>query len=1034
MKYLLTFFVLLTSIYSQNSIPYNFSFETNSQYEEITGGTISTVTGNDGGENIRLPFVFFYGGLPYITARISVNGWLAIGNSYSGTGWSNDLASTSQKPLIAPLWDDLNLDAQTVIRYESFGVAPNRRFVVQWKNVLWRSVRQNFQIILYESSNIISFVYGNMLQPSGASASIGINDTIGGPNRFISVTPASSPNYSTTQANNSINSTAFLSGYKYNFTPVQQSPEIFLQQNTQNIAPSSTNQIILRVKLFVPGPLSLNPEIHKLYFSTIGSSNHSDILNAKLFYTGKSANFNTNTQHGNTINSPSVNFIIDGVTSLEYGVNYFWLTYDISPGAQNGNLIDATCDSIQFFGVPAISNPNGARTVVQGISGILTVGASGNYQSLSSALNALNTSALSGPVTLLIQNNYSTVNETFPVQLGNIPGASSLNTLTIRPASDVTSLTIEASSTAIFEFINSKFIIIDGRPLGNDTLKALTIINNQSTGNTLRFLAGNYGCTIKFATILGRNSSTTGGTIHFMGDDISANYEISLENLIVKNSAVQLSNTAIYVSGNYRVPSQNFRFYDLEISNFHDAGIYLRGGTEGSIIERCTFTHTQASASATVYGIRLDHAHNTIVRNNKIYGLKTAHQSPTTVNGIFIIGSFGLPAHTLIYNNFISLTDNLDCTVNGIDYNGYPENSVEIYFNSINMFGNGSLSHSSSGISKRGAALNFTVQNNIIQNERINSGVATGNNYGLNYSNTIGLFKSDFNNIMVPTGTYNYFGNWGGAAVSSLANWKSVTQVDFNSTGAFIHFLSPTNLRIADNSAGDLNLMGTTINGIIVDIDYQFRNPSAPYKGADERTDHPLPVELSSFIASVNANQVNLNWETSTESNNYGFVIERKSLNSDRVSAGFVQGKGNSTVPVLYSFSEKLPPGKYEYRLKQIDLDGTASYSSDISVTVTGPNKFELSQNFPNPVVGTIGNGKTKILFNLPENFQLEENQITLTLYDVSGAEVMILYKGDYQPGYFEIETDLPNLPSGIYIYRLNAGEFSATKKMMIIK
>ncbi|MBE2281274.1 MAG: T9SS type A sorting domain-containing protein [Ignavibacteriaceae bacterium] len=1034
MKYLLTFFLLFSTAYSQTSIPYSFSFESNAQYEEITGGVISTVTGNDGGENIRLPFVFFYGGLPYITARISVNGWLAIGNSYSGTGWSNDLASTSQKPLVAPLWDDLNLDAQTVIRYESFGVAPNRRFVIQWKNILWRSVKQNFQIILYESTNIISFVYGNMTQPSGASASIGINDTIGGPNRFISVTPAASPTYSTTQANNSINSIAFLSGYKYNFTPVQQSPEIILQQNTQNIAPASTNQIILRVKLFVPGPLPLNPEAHKLYFSTLGTSNNIDILNAKLYYTGKSANFNTTNQHGNTMNNPSGNFTIDGVTALEYGENYFWLTYDISPGAQNGNLIDATCDSIQFIGIPENSNPTGARTVVQGISGTLTIGATGTYQTLGSALNALNTSALSGPVTLLIQNDYSPVNEAFPIQPGNIPGASSSNTLTIRPASDVTSLTIEASSTAIFEFVNSEFIIIDGRPLGNDTLKALTIINNQSTGNTLRFLAGNYGCTVKFATILGRNSSTTGGTIHFMGDDISANYEITLEKLIIKNSAAQLSNTGIYVSGNYRVPSQNFRLYDLEISNFHDAGIYLHGGTEGTIIERCSFTHTQASASSTVYGIRLDHAHNTIVRNNKIYGLKTAHQSPTTVNGIFIIGSFGLPAHTLIYNNFISLTDNLDCTVNGIDYNGYPENSVEIYFNSINMFGSGSLSHSSSGISKRGAALNFAVQNNIIQNERVNSGVATGNNYGLNYSNKTGLFKSDFNNVMVPSGTYNHFGNWGGAVVSSLANWKSVTQVDFNTTGAFIHFLSPSNLRIADNSAGDLNLMGTAISGIQVDIDYQFRHPSAPYKGADERTDYPLPVELSSFLASVNGNQIYLNWETATESNNYGFAIERKSLNSDWISAGFVQGKGNSTVPVKYTFSEKLHSGQYFYRLKQIDLDGTASYSLEISVTVTGPNKFELSQNYPNPVFGTTGSSKTKISFNIPENSLAGENKITLTLYDVSGAEVMILYKGDYQPGYFEIEPDLPNLPSGIYIYRLNAGEYLATKKMMIIK
>ena len=111
-----------------------------------------------------------------------------------------------------------------------------------------------------------------------------------------------------------------------------------------------------------------------------------------------------------------------------------------------------------------------------------------------------------------------------------------------------------------------------------------------------------------------------------------------------------------------------------------------------------------------------------------------------------------------------------------------------------------------------------------------------------------------------------------------------------------------------------------------------------------------VPVELTSFTASVSENNVKLLWETASEINNSGFNIERKSANSEYSTVGFVPGFGTTTEPKSYTFSDNnLRTGVYTYRLKQIDFDGTFEYSSEASVEVTAPAEFSLDQNYPNP-------------------------------------------------------------------------------------
>ncbi|MHC1737927.1 MAG: T9SS type A sorting domain-containing protein [Ignavibacteriaceae bacterium] len=200
-----------------------------------------------------------------------------------------------------------------------------------------------------------------------------------------------------------------------------------------------------------------------------------------------------------------------------------------------------------------------------------------------------------------------------------------------------------------------------------------------------------------------------------------------------------------------------------------------------------------------------------------------------------------------------------------------------------------------------------------------------------------------------------------------------------------------------------------------------------------------LPVELNSFSSCILDNNVKLNWQTATEVNNYGFEVERSlsshssSLNGHSLSAewemiGFVAGSGNSNAPKSYSFKDNTPRiGKVLYRLKQIDNDGSVNYSDIVEVEVNSlPTEFTLSQNYPNPF-----NPSTVVSYQLPVM-----SFVTLELFAVTGEKVGTLVNGEQEAGYynFELNSTKFNLSSGIYFYRLRAGEFVSTKKLILLK
>ncbi len=186
-----------------------------------------------------------------------------------------------------------------------------------------------------------------------------------------------------------------------------------------------------------------------------------------------------------------------------------------------------------------------------------------------------------------------------------------------------------------------------------------------------------------------------------------------------------------------------------------------------------------------------------------------------------------------------------------------------------------------------------------------------------------------------------------------------------------------------------------------------------------------IPVELSSFYAKASGNEVTLQWTTETEVNNYGFEIQRSTNKSDFTYAGFTAGKGTTSDRQEYVFIDKITESaKVYYRLKQIDIDGSYDYSDIIEVELKPAETFLLEQNYPNPF-----NPSTRISFNLPFT-----SSVKLRIYDVSGKEIAVPVNEVKQAGSYNIKFDAGSLPSGVYLYKLEAGSFSESKKMLLMK
>jgi len=191
-------------------------------FTAITGTPVTDILADDAlSAAIPIGFTFAYGENTFTEVKASSNGWVGLGTAQTSNALSNALASTTIRPVVAPLWDDLSMASGTV-QYNVTGTAPNRVFTVQYQNAKWNYGATNqftFQVMLYESGKV-AFVYGPSTgTPANASASIGINMAPGGAGNYYSVTPGTPATVSSTTENTAI--AAFpAQGTTYEFNPV----------------------------------------------------------------------------------------------------------------------------------------------------------------------------------------------------------------------------------------------------------------------------------------------------------------------------------------------------------------------------------------------------------------------------------------------------------------------------------------------------------------------------------------------------------------------------------------------------------------------------------------------------------------------------------------------------------------------------------------------------------------------------------------------------------------------------------------------
>jgi len=269
---------------------------------------------------------------------------------------------------------------------------------------------------------------------------------------------------------------------------------------------------------------------------------------------------------------------------------------------------------------------------------------------------------------------------------------------------------------------------------------------------------------------------------------------------------------------------------------------------------------------------------------------------------------------------------------------------------------------------------------------------------------------------------WNKFDNDGGDLGYELANVLGTTSKVYVHVKILIHNTSVQSAISFDDQINQIELQQYY-------FDVPFSSHTVNYSPVNFGSEiiEELPVELISFKALSNSEGIELRWVTETEVNNYGFEVQRSVSDKEKnwKIIGFVEGSGNSNSPKNYQYIDKNPVGgnSIVYRLKQIDNDGAFEYSDEVEVSSI-PSTFALHQNFPNPF-----NPTTNINFSIPR-----ASLVSLDVYSITGEEVFKMSDKVFESGNHTVKFDGSSLPSGIYFYRLRAGSFVETKKMLLLK
>lgn len=190
-------------------------------------------------------------------------------------------------------------------------------------------------------------------------------------------------------------------------------------------------------------------------------------------------------------------------------------------------------------------------------------------------------------------------------------------------------------------------------------------------------------------------------------------------------------------------------------------------------------------------------------------------------------------------------------------------------------------------------------------------------------------------------------------------------------------------------------------------------------------SDAPIASRAPELNVQVGSTYNQLEWKAHDLNNAYGFIVERSTSDNDFKELANINASGSLTNK--FTYIDAVSNGKNEivyYRIKQINKDGSIVYSSQVKLGMGELEQFKVNQNYPNPF-----NPLTSIEVDLFLDTELE-----VIIYNLEGKEMAVLHKGFLSKGIHKFEFDAGHLPSGVYLYKVSAGSFSQTNKMLLTK
>lgn len=604
--FLLFSFIIL---FAQSTANYTFTSSNNGSLVDMTDAEVillpTNATGDFASQLHEISFQFVFMGIPYQHFSVNSNGLLRLGTSLISNTGINDLATTSNLPLITPFWDDLNqtenqaLNPKSRVLKKVIGNAPNRILVVEWrdfvisKNALTDSQTSTFQLLLYETGKI-EFIYGKMQIAAGSNI---VTASIG---------------FSFSKANTKLLSVKSLSPYTIGTTTTVTNNLINIS-DAGDIAELSSDSDGQRVVLsFTPSNAIPNPPTQLVFTNILATSlrlNWNDATNEKGYIIYRSidgVNYTLITGSPLTANTTTYQ-----ATGLQTNTKYYFKVYSITESKLSTPLIDSCI------------------TLAPYVNGLIKIGEQGDYIKIQDALNDMALKGVNGTTILEINDDYNKALETFPINLPYIVGVNEDNRVIIRPSINNKNFVLQPpTANYTIKFNGAKYFTIDGRPGGVDTINLMQI---STIGNypAIQYLNNAQYNNLVYLIIKGNNANTSGtmGVINFSTTTSGTGNNYNKISNCEVTSNTSYPNVLIYSYGSSTISNQyniieNCKFYNWRLTTTQSA-ILLSSYNSSWYIRNNHFYQTDPYSgvnSATITAITITSGTNYIIENNYIGG------------------------------------------------------------------------------------------------------------------------------------------------------------------------------------------------------------------------------------------------------------------------------------------------------------------------------------------------------------------------------------------------------------------------------